>query len=44
MRDVTLYLKDILQSMEAVEMFVEGMDFDWFSEYEKTKSAVFRAV
>jgi uncharacterized protein with HEPN domain len=27
MRDYKLYVKDILDAMEAIEVFVEGMEF-----------------
>lgn len=40
MRDALLCLKDILRSMEAIESFVAGMDFDSFERDLKTKSAV----
>lgn len=42
MRDSTLYLKDILDAMEAIESFVEGMDLDEFQRDDKTSSAVIR--
>jgi len=42
MRDFTLYLKDIVRSMELIQSFVEGMDFSVFTQDEKTKSAVVR--
>ena len=41
-RDVSLYLKDILTAMEAIEQFVEGMDFEEFCADDKTVSAVIR--
>jgi uncharacterized protein with HEPN domain len=44
MRDVTLYLKDILESMRAIEAFVEGMDFKAFMQDLKTRSAVVRQL
>ncbi len=28
MRDYTLYLKDILEAMNDIEIFVEGMSFE----------------
>jgi len=28
MRDYTLYLKDILNAIESIEKFVEGMEFE----------------
>ena len=45
MRDYTLYLKDILQAMEAMETmekFVEGIDFDNFQKNDMVSSAVIR--
>lgn len=40
MRDYKLYLKDILEAMEAIEKFVEKMDFEEFKRDDKTSSAV----
>ncbi len=40
MRDSTLCLKDIPRTMEAIEFFIAGMDFDIFNQDLKTKSAV----
>lgn len=42
MRDPKLYLKDILDAMDAIEKFVEGMEFDEFKRDDKTSSAVIR--
>ena len=42
MRDPTLYLKDILEAMDAIERFVEGMEFEDFKMDDKTSSAVIR--
>ena len=42
MRDFTLYLEDIVQSMQLIQCFVEGMDCAAFTEDEKTRSAVVR--
>lgn len=42
MRDFTLYLRDMLESMTLIESFVEGMDYAAFVEDEKTKGAVVR--
>ena len=41
-RDTGLYLKDILDAIEAIENFVEGMDFESFQKDDKTSSAVIR--
>lgn len=40
MRDYRLYLKDIVDSMDAIETFVEGMSFEDFIKDDKTVSAV----
>lgn len=40
MRDSKLYLKYILESMDAIDNFVEGMDFEEFQNDDKTSSAV----
>lgn len=40
MRDCSLYLKDILAAIEAIEAFVEDMDFKSFKDDDKTNSAV----
>ncbi|MBA3071076.1 MAG: DUF86 domain-containing protein [Nitrospirae bacterium] len=42
MRDYTLYLRDILDAMDAIEKFVEGVEFDEFKRDDKTSSAVIR--
>jgi len=42
MRDYRLYVQDILDSAEAIENFVEGMDFETFKTDDKTTSAVIR--
>ena len=42
MRDVSLYLQDILDAMLAIEKFVEGVGFEEFKEDDKTSSAVVR--
>lgn len=38
----THYLNDILEVMEAIELFVEGMEFEDFRRGDKTSSAVLR--
>lgn len=40
MRDYRLYFKDIIEAMEAIETFVEGMSFEDFIKDDKTVSAV----
>lgn len=42
MRDYRLYLKDILQAMESIEAFVQGMSFDDFKADDRSASAVVR--
>ncbi len=42
MRDYKLYLKDIVEAMEAIENFVEGIELDEFKQDDKTSSAVIR--
>lgn len=42
MRDPKLYLKDILEAMDSIELFIGEMDFDEFKEDDKTSSAVIR--
>jgi uncharacterized protein with HEPN domain len=42
MRDISLYLQDILGAMLAIEQFVEGISLDEFKKDDKTSSAVIR--
>lgn len=42
MRDISLYLQDILDAMQAIEEFVEGITFEEFQADDKTSSAVIR--
>lgn len=42
MRDYSLYLKDIIEAMDAIEKFVEGIDFDSFRSNDLISSAVIR--
>lgn len=42
MRDYRLYLKDILEALESIEAFVQGMNQDDFAKDDKTASAVVR--
>ena len=44
MRNYRLYIKDIFEAMSAVQIFVEGMDFDAFVADDKTASAVVRKL
>jgi len=42
MRDPKLYLKDILVAMDAIEQFVEEVDFETFKNDDMMTSAVIR--
>jgi uncharacterized protein with HEPN domain len=44
MRDYTLYLKDILAAIDAIEGFVAGMSLKTFQADDKTVSAVIRKL
>ena len=44
MRDYRYYLEDILQAMERIEEFVQGMTFDVFVSDDKTASATVRKL
>ena len=44
MRNPTLYLKDILEAMEAIEKFVLGVDFVTFKNDDMRSSAVIRKL
>ena len=44
MRNYRLYVKDISEAMDAVQTFVEGMDFDALVSDDKTASAVIRKL
>lgn len=41
-RDISIYLKDILENMERIETFTTGMGYDDFVSDEKTHFAVIR--
>ena len=43
-RNVSLYIKDILDSMETAERFLENMTYDEFSGDLKTSYAVVRCI
>lgn len=38
----SLFLRDIIEAMEAIEKFIEGMSFENFIQDDKTSSAVIR--
>lgn len=42
MRDYRLYMQDILEAMQAIEAFVENIEFEDFQNDDKTLSAVIR--
>ena len=42
MRDPSLYVEDILEAIEKIKRYIEGMNFDEFIEDEKTVDAVIR--
>jgi len=41
-RDITLYLKDILQAIDSIEKFVKDMNFEEFKNNDLVSSAVIR--
>jgi len=43
-RDYSLYVEDILDCINKIETFVEGMDFQQFVQDDKTASAVIRKL
>jgi uncharacterized protein with HEPN domain len=43
-RDAENHLRDILESIEHIEMFLDGVDFDSYKADIRTKSAVERQV
>lgn len=43
-RDYKLYLKDMLDSIEKIEEFTSGMDYEKFKKDDKTSSAVARKL
>ncbi len=44
MRDERTYIEDILEAIEAIGRFIEGMDFNAFFKDDKTVSAVLRKL
>jgi uncharacterized protein with HEPN domain len=42
MRNTQLYIKDILDSINSIETFVKGMDFNTFKNDDLVSSAVIR--
>lgn len=43
-RDVSIYIKDILENIGLVEKFTKGMNYDDFISDEKTNFAVLRCL
>ena len=43
-RNHKLYLKDIIDSIKAIEEFIEGMSFEEFKDDDRTSSAVVRKL
>ena len=43
-RDISIYVKDILENMERAEHFAEGMKYEDFINDERTNFAVIRCI
>ncbi len=43
-RDISLYIKDMLQNMRDAEEFIQGLSYDQFQSDKKTLNAVMRSV
>jgi len=43
-RDISIYLKDILDNMEKAENFIKDIDYEGFVKDEKTQYAVVRCI
>ena len=43
-RDISLYIKDMLQNMRDAEEFILGLSYDQFQSDKKTLNAVMRSV
>jgi uncharacterized protein with HEPN domain len=43
-RDISLYIKDILDNMRDAEEFIQGFSYDQFRSDKKTLNAVVRAI
>jgi len=43
-RNITLYVKDILQNMLDAEEFIEGMSYEQFISDKRTLNAVLRSI
>ena len=43
-RNVTLYIKDIIENMHDAEEFIQGLSYEAFASDKKTLNAVVRAI
>jgi uncharacterized protein with HEPN domain len=43
-RDISLYIKDIVQNMSDAEEFIQGFSYDQFASDKKTLNAVMRSM
>ncbi len=43
-RNYVLFLRDMIEAMERIQEFIQGMDFDAFCRDDKTVSAVLRKL
>ncbi len=43
-RDISIYVKDMLENIERAEKFIEGMSYEDFVKDEKTNFAVTRCI
>ncbi len=43
-RNISLYVRDILQNMRDAEEFIQGLSYDGFAADKKTFNAVGRAI
>lgn len=43
-RDISIYIKDILENMKRAERFVENMSYEAFVKDERTNFAVIRCI
>ena len=44
MRNLALYVKDIIQNMQDAEEFIQGLSYESFASDKKTFNAVVRAI
>lgn len=43
-RDISIYIKDVLENINRIEIFINGMHYDDFVNDEKTHYAVIRCI